>query len=196
LEFEINLIYVAFRFKPDLLSPGDSLLSANAAGTDKTTCSTVQMTGKTSFLYESLSIFLFLFCFVSGTSMATPSAAGVALLVRQYFMDNSNRFWTAVCNHNYRSCHSFIPSGPLLKAILVHGGRKMKLFDGGGEFDVVLGVPPDFIQGFGRISLFQVLPLPQVVTNFDLFVADAVNIQENSQIAYKVQIKASNIPFK
>lgn len=128
--------------------------------------------------------------------MATPGAAGIALLVRQYFIDSASKFWRAICNINYRSCKSFIPSGPLIKAIFTHSGKKMSLFDGGGSYDVSLGAPPDYIQGFGRLSLFQVLPLKGWLTSFDLFVADAVNIQENTQIVYNVQVSSSTQPLK
>jgi len=179
-----DIDYVAFysskgptydgRFKPDLVFPGDGLMSANAAGTGKTSCSTIQMTG---------------------TSMATPGAAGTALLLRQYFIDPNSKFWRAVCNRNYRSCKSFTPSGPLIKALLLNSGSRMQLFAGGGQYDVKLGIPPDYIQGFGRVSLWKVLPL-KGVNEFDLFVADAVNIQENSEIAYTVEISDSSLPLK
>eukprot|EP01031_Cornospumella_fuschlensis_P029204 gene29204-35252_t len=75
-----NITYVAFyssrgpvydnRFKPDIVSPGHQLNAARASGTTSQTCDTVTYTG---------------------TSMATPAAAGVALMVRQYFLDS--RFW-------------------------------------------------------------------------------------------------------
>ncbi len=131
-----------------------------------------------------------------GTSMATPAAAGTAILIRQYFMDQSNKFWTAICNTGYRSCKSFIPSGPLIKAICIHSGNKMKMYNGGGSNSIPLGTPPDYMQGFGRLSLYRVLPLKGWLTSFDLFVADAVNIQENSKIVYKVQINSSSQPLK
>lgn len=127
--------------------------------------------------------------------MATPGAAGNGILIRQYFMDPNRKFWRAVCNTAYRSCKSFIPSGPLIKAIGIHSGTRMTKFDGGGDYDVNLGAAPDFIQGFGRISLFRALPLKGTV-KFDLFVADAVNIQENSHIGYNLQIANSSIPLR
>ena len=127
--------------------------------------------------------------------MATPAAAGNGILIRQYFMDPNGKFWRAVCNTAYRSCKSFTPSGPLIKGIAIHSGSRMTKLNGGGDYDVYLGAPPDFIQGFGRISLFRALPL-KGVSNFDLFVADAVNIQENNRIGYNLQIVNSSLPLR
>jgi hypothetical protein len=163
------------RIKPDIVSPGDGLMSAQASGTSQKSCNNVQMTG---------------------TSMASPSAAGAALLIRQYFMDPTAVFWKAVCNSQYASCRSFSPSGPLIKALLVHSGHKMALFDGGGSYNVILGPPPDNMQGFGRVSLFKVLPLAHWMTTFDLFISDMVTITENDQISYAVQVFSSSHPLK
>lgn len=44
--WSFHLWLFIIRIKPDIVSPGDALLSANAAGTGKTSCSTIQMTGK------------------------------------------------------------------------------------------------------------------------------------------------------
>ncbi len=180
-----DINYVAFysskgptydsRIKPDLVATGDALLSANALGNGQQSCSTIEMTG---------------------TSMASPAAAGNALLVRQYFQDPNKKFWTAVCNSGYPFCRSFTPSGALVKAILVHSGVGMTLFNGGDQYDVPLGPPPDYMQGFGRIGLMNVLPLRNVITSFDLFVADAVNIRENSKIQLTVNVLHRNIPLK
>eukprot|EP00604_Paraphysomonas_vestita_P003992 CAMPEP_0174823980 /NCGR_PEP_ID=MMETSP1107-20130205/29499_1 /TAXON_ID=36770 /ORGANISM="Paraphysomonas vestita, Strain GFlagA" /LENGTH=234 /DNA_ID=CAMNT_0016048927 /DNA_START=90 /DNA_END=791 /DNA_ORIENTATION=- len=60
------------RFKPDIISPGfsiQSVLSANS-GSNSYTCNTIVK---------------------AGTSMASPGAAGIAALIRQYFTDY--RFW-------------------------------------------------------------------------------------------------------
>eukprot|EP00981_Chlorochromonas_danica_P002933 scaffold600_cov193-Ochromonas_danica.AAC.9 len=180
-----NIAYIAFyssrgptydnRLKPDIISPGDQLNSAKASGTSSQTCDTIQMTG---------------------TSMATPAAAGNALLFRQYFQDSQGKFWTKVCRSSYRSCRGFNPSGVLIKTVMAHAGSSLTLFHGGGDYDVPLGPAPDFNQGFGRYSLYKVLPLPSQSNHFDLFVADGVNIGEDSDIRYAVQISSGSVPLR
>lgn len=127
--------------------------------------------------------------------MASPAAAGNAALVRQYFSDSSGKFWSGSCKSAYRSCRSFNPTGYLIKAVIIHSGVQMSLFNGGGEYDIQLKKPPDFMQGFGRIGLQTVLPLKGVISGFDLFVADAVNIGENSVIGYVVDVGTENKPL-
>lgn len=177
-----NINYVAWysskgpvydnRIKPDLVAPGDQLMSARASGNGQQTCSTIEMTG---------------------TSMASPSAAGSALLVRQYFMDTNTRFWTKYCYVKYRTCKAFTPSGSLTRAILLHSVSPMSLFNGGGSYDVPLGPPPDYMQGFGRITLKNVLPLFGQA-NFDLFVEDLKTINQYSQINYVITIPNTAYP--
>jgi len=57
--------------------------------------------------------------------MSSPAAAGVALLIRQYFSDTSNTYWSSLCNSAYKSCKPFVPSGVLVKALLLHSGSSM-----------------------------------------------------------------------
>jgi len=132
----------------------------------------------------------------AGTSMASPAAAGNALLVREYFEDPKGLFWTKVCRSSYRSCHSFSPSGVLVKTILLHSGAAMALYHGGGDYDIRLGSPPDSIQGFGRIALYRALPLTSFSTKFDLFVADLVNTAESSDVRYNVQVQSNTTPLR
>jgi hypothetical protein len=129
--------------------------------------------------------------------MATPAAAGIALLARQYFMDEkSPDFWVGTCNQNYSYCKSFTPSGVLIKAVLLHSGSAMALFNGGGSKDVPLGIPPDFMQGYGRVNLANVLPLKGVYENFNLFVDDLINVEEGFDVVYKVKVEAATAPLK
>ncbi|CAM9531925.1 unnamed protein product, partial [Sphacelaria rigidula] len=54
------------RIKPEVVAPGDQVISAFGDGSDESTC---------------------MLMYGSGTSMACPVVAGAAALVRQYFTD-------------------------------------------------------------------------------------------------------------
>jgi hypothetical protein len=62
--------------------------------------------------------------------MAAPGAAGIAAIIRQYFIDAEGTYWSAICNQNYASCYPFGsgPSGVLVKAILLHSGNVFGLY--------------------------------------------------------------------
>lgn len=99
------------RLKPTLTAPGVRIVSART----EQSCATVAL---------------------SGTSMATPTAAGAASLVRQYF---SEGFYPS---GRRTAADAFEPSAALLKATLIAGAREMasqSILDSG--------------QGFGRIQL-------------------------------------------
>jgi hypothetical protein len=129
--------------------------------------------------------------------MATPAAAGIALLIRQYFIDSQQRlFWLAVCRNTYSWCKSFTPSGVLVKAILLHSGTAMALYNAGGSGDIKLKAPPDSMQGYGLVTLSNVLPLKDKISNFDLFVDDQRLIGEYTTITYSVQLTTSKKPLK
>ena len=82
-----------------------------------------------------------------------------------------------------------------MKAVLVGSGTRMTLFNGGQGYDVPLGNPPDYMQGFGRIMLGTMLPL-RTVNGFDLFVEDGRAVGENSQVSYALQLPDSATPIK
>lgn len=98
----IGYNYDQHMFKPNIVTPGTNLMSAGTRNTNETFTCNVQVS--------------------SGTSMATPIAAGAALMVRQYFENAS--FWGTFCNTEYRSCPAVgeatgLISGALVKAVLV-----------------------------------------------------------------------------
>ncbi|HET9625413.1 MAG TPA: S8 family serine peptidase [Kofleriaceae bacterium] len=107
------------RIKPDLTMPGQSIVSARNDGRVTTNnCSTITM---------------------SGTSMASPAAAGMAALVRQYYTDG-NYPTGAPVTANKRT-----PSAALVKATLLNSTAVMT---GTGA-----GPVPDHCQGWGRVLL-------------------------------------------
>ena len=103
--------------------------------------------------------------------MASPSAAGAAALIRQYFIDTNSTYWSIICNEAYIFCQGFEPSGVLVKAVLLQSGSGMQQFWDVNNNLQPLGPPPDFIQGYGLIKLSNALPLSNSGT-FDLFVDD------------------------
>lgn len=160
------------RFKPDIVAPGDALLSASASGSSQSTCSTAEK---------------------SGTSMASPAAAGAAALIRQYLMDS--KYWAKVCNPTYASCGAFTPSGVMLKALILHSGEKMDMWNGDRE-KRELGNPPDSVQGYGRLTMTNVLPFPN--SPFDLYVRDidSLSLDQNSVKNHYFWLADSGEPLK
>ncbi len=124
--------------------------------------------------------------------MAAPGAAGIAGIVRQYFSDP--QFWATMCNPIYSACKAMSASGVLVKAILLHSGTSMTLYDGTSGA-IPLTSTPDILQGYGRITLSNVLPLRDVYS-FNLFVEDLTTIQENTQMTYTWTVYSSTMPMK
>jgi subtilisin family serine protease len=107
------------RIKPDLTMPGSGIVSArNDTNAASNNCSTVTM---------------------SGTSMASPAAAGMAALVRQYYADGFHPTGAPV------AANRFTPTAALIKATLLNSTRTMT---GTGT-----GAVPNACQGWGRILL-------------------------------------------
>lgn len=175
-----NIDYIAFyssqgpaydgRIKPDIVASGAAVQSARSNGALGPSCKSLVR---------------------SGTSMASPAAAGFAALVIQYFQDSY--FWKTVCNAAYPSCVSFRPSGVLTKAVMIHSAVGMKAFEGLRNL-VYLKNPPDMFQGYGRVSMNTVLPLPGLYV-FDLFVADLVKLSSQGSQGYSVLVKAATVPL-
>lgn len=122
--------------------------------------------------------------------MASPAAAGAAAIIRQYFMDS--KYWQRVCRKSYQSCGAFTPSGVLMKALVLHSGTGMDLYNGKVKSD--LGNPPDIYQGYGRIKLGSLLPFPN--SGYDLYVADNENLKQNSIKDYYAHVEGSQRALK
>ena len=102
------------RIKPDVMAPGVGISSA---------------LGDASHTSNNCSVQL-----LSGTSMATPTAAGASVLLRQYFADG---FYPTGAP---TSANALEASAPLVKAVLLNGTLPVGTF-GGGTF------------GWGRVFL-------------------------------------------
>lgn len=105
------------RIKPDITVPGSSIVSAgNDTNTGSNNCGTASM---------------------SGTSMATPGAAGLTALIRQYYMDGWYPSGSEI------PADGFTPSAALLKATLIGSAVNM----------TNTTAIPSNCQGWGRVLL-------------------------------------------
>ncbi len=112
------------RIKPDLVSPGVQICSARAQEAQYpmgSSCSSARHSDGSTPLYQQM----------DGTSMATPVAAGNALLARQFLTDEFG---------------ISSPRSDLLKALLVNGAKDI------GAKDI-----PNMDEGWGQIDLEQSL---------------------------------------
>ena len=126
-------------FKPNLVTPGRNLMSAGVHLPNQTESCNVQIS--------------------SGTSMATPIAAGSAILIRHY-LENAS-FWAQYCNASYRSCPVVVPSesdpdtsdfvsAALLRAVLIGSAQPMEMYESNEDCvipETQLATPPDNFQG-------------------------------------------------
>ena len=112
------------RVKPEITVPGSQIISANA---DNNTAS-LNCTTKSS----------------SGTSMATPGAAGLTALIRQYYTHGFYPTGAAVV------ANALTPSAALMRATLVNSGENM----------TGATVMPSNCQGWGRVTLDNTLHFP------------------------------------
>lgn len=112
------------RQKPDLTLPGQSISSANSDGNAASNNCNVRN--------------------LSGTSMASPAAAGFAALVRQYYEDGFYPSGIPVPGN------AFSPSAALVKASLLNSAQ--------GMTGVAAAIPSN-CQGWGRLTLDNVLTL-------------------------------------
>lgn len=138
------------RLKPDVSVPGYWVYSANNG----------QVNGS-RYTVNSLIA-------EAGTSMASPSLAGIVAILRQYITEGY--YPTGKKN----SSNAFLPSGSLLKALVINGaieltGHKISVYNRTWEPDIVCSVQgplplekrPSFQQGYGRFKMNEVLYLDQ-----------------------------------
>lgn len=106
--------------------------------------------------------------------MATPTVAGNAVLIKQYFQDG----WFPSGSPN--PADSFIPSGALLKAMLIQSGVNMDFVtydNNNGLYQQPTGGYPSNIQGYGKVRLSNILNFgPSSANPITLFVRGAAEM--------------------
>jgi len=141
------------RRKPTICAPGDSVISS---------------VGNTRYAYANY----------SGTSMATPTAAGAMALARQYLTDGWYPTGTPV------PANGFVPSAALLKAMAVNSG----------ENDMPPFFVPDNNVGWGRLNLDNVLYFPGDARR-TLLVDGAEGLLDNEYVEYEIQVTDPGQPL-
>lgn len=118
------------RMKPDVLLPGYYVHSSRGYKSTSEHCE-----------LKSL----------SGTSMATPAAAALAVKVRQYFLKGYYP------SGSPNTEDAFTPSGALLKAMLIHSTSPIYTIANEEGYRDIIGDYPTREAGYGRVQLDRVL---------------------------------------
>lgn len=106
----------------------------------------------------------------SGTSMATPAAAGASAIVREYLMEIAERPE---------------PQGALVKAMLILGAEDM------GTRDI-----PNNDEGWGRLNLVNSLLPDNQVGDVGIFVDDRSRLSSGQEASYNFDVTRSGEPLK
>ena len=139
------------RIKPDLVAPGDYVRSCKSQE-----ASSAQGSWSNTWYLE-----------YSGTSMATPAAAGASVLVREYLMEVANRP---------------APQGSLIKGLLILGAQDM------GSRDI-----PNDDEGWGRLNLVNSL-IPD--SDVGIFVDDRSRLSSGQVSDYTFDVTRAGEPLK
>lgn len=150
------------RIKPDIVAPGDRIVSASITSRRSGSCGTASY---------------------SGTSMAAPAVAGAAALVRQYFMDG---FYP---NGIASNATSITPSAALIRAVMLNGAQSM---NGYTDIGTPLEPAPSFRQGFGMLRLDKSLYLASENDSLKLFVEDRKDVLSGESMSYCVTVDESD----
>jgi len=139
------------RIKPDIVAPGDYVRSCKSQE-----ASSASGSWSNNWYLE-----------YSGTSMATPAAAGAAVLVREYLMEVASRP---------------APQAALIKALLILGAEDM------GTRNI-----PNNDEGWGRVNLVNTL-VPD--SDVGIFVDDRSRLSSGQISDYTFEITRSGEPLK
>jgi len=167
------------RIKPEIVSTGNKIVSAMSAGSSAE--------AKSCGVYETF-----------GTSMAAPTVAGNAILLREYFRN----MYQDVCRSEYTFCKSFTPTGYLLKAMLIHSTDAVKRYSETAFNSKTslssysLGSPPDSVQGYGALNLAGIPLSTSQRKKQDLYVRDKFSFAAGSQYVMQVSVSDNNKPLR
>ena len=159
------------RIKPEVMAPGQNIVSAKSDGTLNT---------NNCGLLSS-----------AGSSMATPIVAGSAALIQQYLMAGYYPSGAA----NASSAKYTSPSSALIRAMLSNGAvpltGQIDVYNDGTDIQPLGEIyPPGIFQGFGRINLQNVLYF-STNSSFSLFLDDERSLNTSQDINYCVNVTSA-----
>jgi len=159
------------RLKPDIVAPGNGLVSAwGDSDHGSNNCATWNRTG---------------------TSFASPTAAGAATLLREYF--RKGYYPTGASSEADRT----VPSSALMKAALVNGAVEMGIT---AQADVLDYLYPNNSQGWGRVlldtALFFSSPSRETrgIRAWDKW--NAWGLAQGGEDTYTISVASSSEPLK
>jgi subtilisin family serine protease len=161
------------RIKPDVLAPGQQIISARSDGDPNSgNCDRADLVP------------------MQGTSMATPIGAGAAALVRQYFTDGFYPSGAA----NPEDARS--PSAALIKAIIIASGAESggSVESDDGSTNLVTAIP-SYYQGFGRILLDAALSFNNT-DDADLYLVDSPDVELSTSEYHQYCVLASPVNIR
>jgi subtilisin family serine protease len=143
------------RIKPDVVAPGTFIISTRSSKASETLWGVYN--DNENYVYSG------------GTSMSTPLVAGMAALVRQYYIQNE----------------SIVPSAALLKATIINGAYNMTPGQYGTGATQEIQTRPDNAQGWGRVDIEESLfpASPRTVRYHDNI---SLNVSESWDASYYV----------
>jgi hypothetical protein len=182
--------------KPDLTAPGWWTASA---GSGNVVCFQEE-NGKTICPVPLNNTYHCTLKILRGTSMATPTTAGHAVLIRQYFTQG---FYPTGRGN---SSNGFTPSGALIKAVLIHSSQPQQYIlsaetDSTGTKTTITNLLavtgyPSNEQGYGRIQMNKVLNFGKSgIDPLTMFVRGASSSSSSLFVELSNTVKSHNFTF-
>ena len=142
----------------------------------------------------------------------------MAAQIRQYFVQFNASMTPSVGCHYHNASHYDMtcdhlsnPRGATLKALLINSGEPMSQYDNQNlntiqasmiltsvpnYYQVILAlITPSFLQGFGRVSLRNILPYPGIEEILHLHVVES-EIYPYQELIYTMAVNSTSRPFK